>query len=286
MIQNTNQLNAQQIQELEALLAACKKTDGSVSNVYLHILSKQRLLPASLLYYDKGHLIGFLSVYFFYDDAVEIAVMVHPNKRKLGIAKQLIASIIPLIEYQEYSSLIFSCPPQINDHWLPGKGFKYLHSEYYMERKDLSPVLADSALLSFREAVLADITSLCALDKACFKKQNSNQVERFEHIIEGREYQIFIAEKDNQMIGKAHVRWQDKGATLSDIAVLPEQQGQGYGTALITHCINRALLEGKPNLNLDVETQNLKALSLYTQLGFLTQNACDYWQIDIDRLVG
>jgi ribosomal protein S18 acetylase RimI-like enzyme len=284
MINSTNQLNDVQLKELEALLALCKKKDGSIPNVYTHILGQPRSLPASLLYYENKQLVGFLSVYFFYDEAVEVALVVHPSKREHGIAKRLITEIIPLVEYQEIPKLIFSSPAHLNDQWLLAKGFKYLHSEYYMERDELNPLLITDHSLTFRKATMNDIPILSAIDKACFPKHHVESVERFQHLIEGREYQILIAIKNNKPIGKAHLRWQDKGATLSDIAILPAFQGKGLGTALITHCINQALIEGKPHLNLDVETHNLKALNLYSRLGFLIQNACDYWEINIENL--
>ena len=97
-----------------------------------------------------------------------------------------------------------------------------------------------------------------------------------------REYKIILAFKNNQLIGKAHLRWEKKSTTLSDIAIIPAHQGNGYGTALIAHCINHSLSEGTTLINLDVETHNLKALNLYTRLGFMIQNACDYWSIDAD----
>ncbi len=284
MITSTNQLNDLQLKQLETLLNLCRKKDESVPNVYTHILAQQRTLPASLLYYEDQQLIGFLSVYFFYETAVEVAVLVDPAKRRQGIAKQLIAEIIPLVEYHEFQQLIFSGPAHLNDQWLLSKGFKYLHSEYYMERDELNPLLINNNTLTFREATMNDIPILSAIDKACFPKHHVESIERFQHLIEGREYQILIATENNKPIGKAHIRWQDQGATLSDIAILPTHQGKGLGTTLITHCINLALLEGKPRLNLDVETHNLKALNLYSRLGFLIQNACDYWEINIKSL--
>lgn len=284
MITSTNQLNDLQLKQLETLLNLCRKKDESVPNVYTHILAQQRSLPASLLYYEDQQLIGFLSVYFFYETAVEVAVLVDPAKRRQGIAKQLIAEIIPLVEYHEFQQLIFSGPAHLNDQWLLSKGFKYLHSEYYMERDELNPLLINNNTLTFREATMNDIPILSAIDKACFPKHHVESIERFQHLIEGREYQILIATENNKPIGKAHIRWQDQGATLSDIAILPTHQGKGLGTTLITHCINLALLEGKPRLNLDVETHNLKALNLYSRLGFLIQNACDYWEINIKSL--
>lgn len=284
MLKNTNQLNAEQLEQLESLRAVCKKTDGSTPNLYTHILSQPRAFPASLLYYEQQQLTGFLGAYFFYDDAVEVSVLVHPLYRRRGIARQLIQTILPLIQSQNYNKLIFSSPAQLNNVWLFSMGFSYQHSEYYMERDDLNPLLDYKQSLTFRTATIDDLSLLYSLDEECFPDKQSDSFERFQHIIDGREYQIILAYQNNKAIGKAHLRWLSNGATLSDIAILPTKQGQGLGTLLITHCINLALSEGKPHLNLDVETHNERALKLYTRLGFLTKNACDYWAIDINKL--
>ncbi len=285
MLKNTNQLNAEQLEQLERLHALCKKTDGSTPNLYTHILNQPRAFPASLLHYEQQQLIGFLGAYFFYDDAVEISILVAPLYRRRGIAKQLIHAILPLIQSLNYNKLIFSSPAQLNNVWLFAKGFSYMHSEYYMERDDLNPLLDYKPSLTFRTATIDDLSLLCSLDEECFPDKQSDSLERFEHLIDGREYQIILAFQNNKPIGKAHLRWLPNGATLSDIAILPARQGQGLGTSLITHCINFALSEGKPHLNLDVETHNERALKLYTRLGFLTKNACDYWAIDVNQLI-
>ena len=139
--------------------------------------------------------------------------------------------------------------------------------------------------LTYRTAIADDIPLLCTFDDACFPGKQTDSTERFQHLIDGREYQILIVYQNSRPIGKAHLRWLDNGATLSDIAILPAKQGQGLGTALITYCINLALSEGKPHLNLDVETHNERALKLYTKLGFVTQNACDYWAIEVGKFL-
>lgn len=284
MIECTDQLTTKQQQDLEQLLAICKKTDDSIPNVYLHILCQKRMLPTALLYYKDERLVGFLSVYFFYEDAVEIALLVDPSVRGQGIAHQLIRRIAPLIEYQNQQKLIFSSPSHLNDQWLLAKGFSYLHSEYYMQRELLSPILENHSLV-VRPASLEDIDLLSSIDEVCFPNHQSNLLERFQNLFEERNYSILIAYENQHPIGKAHIRWQAEGASLSDIAILPEKQGKGLGSALIAYCINLALSEGKPQLNLDVETHNLKALNLYTRLGFLIQNACDYWSINLKQLV-
>ncbi|HAT8879111.1 TPA: Dot/Icm T4SS effector N-acetyltransferase VipF [Legionella pneumophila] len=284
MITQVNQLDELQLKDLKTLRAECKKNDGSIPNLYIHILKQHRSLPTNFLYYQNGVLIGFLSVYFFYDDAVEVAVLVSPQYRRQGIAKQLIKEALPLIKSQNYFNLIFSCPSRLNDNWLTQKGFTYLHSEYFMERDDLNPILDYIRPLSFRMATLEDIPILCGLDEVCFPDKNQDSVNRFQQILNEREYEIVIAMLNNHPIGKAHIRWQTKRATLSDIAILPKEQGKGFGSALIAHCINMILSEGKSRVDLDVETHNKKALNLYIQLGFHIQNACDYWSINVNQL--
>lgn len=284
MLKKTNKIDERQLKQLEHLKIICKKIDGGVPNLYTHLLTQQRVLPTTLLYYTKQKLVGFLSVYFFYDDAVEIALLIHPSFRRKGIAKKLLQSIIPLIIEQNFFKMVFSKPANLNSPWIPELGGTYQHCEYYMERNDLNPLLEYEKNLTFRSATIEDMPLLCLLDTECFLKAQGELVPRFQHILSDRNYQIILAFENNDLIGKAHLRWQKKGATLSDIAVLPARQGKGFGTALISHCINYALSEGKPQLNLDVETHNQKALNLYTRLGFVTKNACDYWEIELYQL--
>lgn len=283
MIKNTNQLNELHLKDLEQLKTQCKTVDGSVPNLYPHILAQQRAFPANILYYENQQLMGFLSVFFFYDDAVEVALLVHPSVRRRGIAKQLVEAILPLIQTHHFRKLIFSCPSHLNNHWLPSMGFSYLHSEYYMERDDLNPLLDYNKSLTFREANVKDIPILCTIDEACFPKKDTKPSDRFQQLLDDRTYELMMVFQNHHPIGKAHLRWETHGATLSDIAIVPALQGKGLGTALITHCINYALSEGKPHLSLDVETHNQRALNLYTRLGFLIQNACDYWTVGINQ---
>lgn len=280
MLIKTNALNAQQRQELTGLIAQCQQVDESVPNLYLHLISKARAIDGVFLYYnDQQQLIAFLAVYFFYEDAVEVGLLVHPKARRQGLARYLLQQLLPVIDEYQCQALIFTVPARHHTSWLSARGLTYLHREYFMARQSLTPVLEYQSTLHFRRAQAQDIPFLCALDEACFHKKTQELIARFYQILHDSHYEIMLAFKGKTPIAKAHFRWQDQGAALSDIAVFPEYQGQGFGTALIAYCINYALSQGKPNLCLDVETHNQKALNLYIRLGFLSQNACDYWQM-------
>ncbi|MGE5653686.1 MAG: GNAT family N-acetyltransferase, partial [Bacillota bacterium] len=58
------------------------------------------------------------------------------------------------------------------------------------------------------------------------------------------------------------------GDTIDSLAVLPERQGRGIGRAIINHCISEIRGKGYPRAYLYVAETNLRARSLYEQMGF------------------
>jgi ribosomal-protein-alanine N-acetyltransferase len=59
-------------------------------------------------------------------------------------------------------------------------------------------------------------------------------------------------------------------ATLLNIALHPDQQGNGYGRRLLEHGINHQIEAGAQRFILEVRVSNRLAISLYRSLGFET----------------
>lgn len=57
-------------------------------------------------------------------------------------------------------------------------------------------------------------------------------------------------------------------AHLLNVCVRRDQQGHGYGRALVTHMLDRARLRGAGTVFLEVRPTNVVALELYRSLGF------------------
>lgn len=288
MITATHHLKQRQLNQLKQLMTICKRVDGSTPNVYPHLLAQKRALPASLMYHKNNQLVGFLSAFFFYDDACEIALMVLPIQRKRGIGKKLLSAVLPLIKSQHLTRLIFSSPGKINTPFFEAHPFTYMHTEYHMLRMQQGP--ADEAIyaaLDIRPATREMIPQLCALDEVCFPKEHQDNPTHFLSLLENvAEYQLFAVFVDNEIVGKAHIRWTARSATFSDIAIQPDRQGKGLGSALLGFCINYSLQQKKTRLLLDVEAKNERALKIYFNFGFAAQNTTDYWSIPIDKLPG
>jgi len=78
------------------------------------------------------------------------------------------------------------------------------------------------------------------------------------------DYQLI--EWEEQVIGRLLVAEQDAGLFLVDIGLLPQFQGQGLGTALLSGLIAEADVRNLP-MHLHVASTN-PALRLYQRLGF------------------
>jgi len=284
MLIANHQLNNEQLTALDALCAACRIADGNVIPVYKNILSQQRDILCNILYYQEDQLVGFLSIYFFYEDACEVTLMVRPDYRRKGIALEMLSQALPMIRAEVKNTVIFSTVHTSESTCLKAKGLRYKSSDHEMIRSDHAPIVAKNSAIVHRSACPRDISALCVIDRVCFPDQDPTTSDRFLALLNDTNYSLFVACLGDNVIGKAHVGWQPHGAHFSDIAIIPDMQGRGFGQSLLTHCINHALAARKFNLSLLVEAKNKDALKLYQKLGFFISNACDYWAISVNAL--
>lgn len=277
------QLDEQQRQAVEDLAQRCQMIDGHQLVIYPHLLCHLRPLAPSLLLYDHQQLIGFASVFFFYEHACEIVLMIDPAYRRQHWATRLLEQLMPFIEIQQISTLIFSTPHGVHDVWLANAGFHYEGTEYQMEKSLKKICAADSvAAITTRFATPHDIPVMARIDQACFHTDPVDMQLRLESMLHDPQYRILLAYQEDKPVGKAHLHWRTpEQLRLSDIAVLPEWQGSGFGTALLVQALCYAQEQGTQIAQLDVETHNKRALNLYIGLGFKIKSAQDYWKIDL-----
>lgn len=284
MITQTNQLNSLQLHQLNELEELCQKADAGAPALYRHLLIEKRSNNSTILYYKNDKLIGFLSVYFFYTNACEISLLVHPNYRRQKIATQLLQQILPLLTEKSIQRVIFSTSPSLT--WLAKQGFTYIESEYHMERVSAVSAPIATPKLTICHATINDIPALVEIDQICFATDQANPLQQFAHLLANPHYKLLVANYQGQTIGKAHIRKSDDHiAFLSDIAILPSFQGQGFGHELVAHAINEVLIHGTNKLALDVTTnQQSKAFNLYSHHGFKITQQYDYWAVSLDQL--
>lgn len=277
MLMCLNGLSVNQLADIDRLLVKCKQHDGNSIPIYKHLIEKPHPLPCNILYYCKEQLAGYLRSFFFFHDACEISLMVDPNLRRKRIGTQLLEAILPIMQNEYISKLIFSTPHKINDEWFKELGLIYRNSELHMQYnlKNKLNVKINPAVIRF--ATHNDIHDLCTIDNYAFPNKKSEPESLFNSLLKTANCEIIVLTFENQVIGKAHIFTETDKIRLTDIGIHPEYRAQGYGRTLLKYCINHCLLRNKTNIVLDVETDNASAIKLYKNLGFEITNSHDYW---------
>jgi ribosomal protein S18 acetylase RimI-like enzyme len=86
----------------------------------------------------------------------------------------------------------------------------------------------------------------------------------------------FVMEIDGHIVAAACGLYDGRRGVLQSVAVLPEERGKGYGTAIVREVV-RALQElGTDRIRLFVVKENTRALTFYERLGFAVHDDTFY----------
>src|SRR3990167_3986256 len=119
MIISNSQINLAQLDQIKRLASLCKRRDKGLPAMYYHLLTTKRGNDSNLLYYREKRLLGYLSIYFFFEQACEISIFIHPKYRRQHIATQLLKKVIlQLRTIPDLNEVIFSQAAAAPGKWL------------------------------------------------------------------------------------------------------------------------------------------------------------------------
>lgn len=122
-------------------------------------------------------------------------------------------------------------------------------------------VLESSQAHNIRQATVEDLAQISAIENNTSAYPCSNQ--QLHDCIES----TYLLLGDNRLLGFAVIVTVEKQAELHNIAIDPQEQGNGLGSLFLT-----ALVAGLPatveQFYLEVRVSNYRAIRLYHQLGF------------------
>lgn len=124
--------------------------------------------------------------------------------------------------------------------------------------------------LSFSQITLEDVGKLMAIENACHSHPWTEKT--FASCIGGRyfgEYAQSNIEDKEQLIGFYIGEYLLGEATLMDICVPPQLQGNGYGRKLLEQFISESKKLGAEKIFLEVRASNISAQMLYINHGFI-----------------
>ena len=283
MIQSTNTLNDHQLLEAKALIAICQKYDGTFRDPYLsNMLNFDPDMPAFFLYYEKGELVGLLTVYAD-DQDVEVAILVHPNHRRQGIARALFTSFeketasFPIRSVTFQTERIFlDRHPDFVSNW----GLVEDEETETWLGKDRRPYLL--ATVSNLEVLLADSSyqeQISQLKFQAFSEEHELRevVDRYvAEALKDPESRLYILLKNGQVIGTCTVDLSSNTNYFYGLAISELERGKGYGSYLAKSLVNQLIEQNDKEFQIAVEDSNVGAKRLYEKIGFVKQTQVVY----------
>ena len=283
MIQATNTLNDHQLLEAKSLIAICQNDDGTFRDPYLsNMLNFDPYMPAFFLYYEKGELIGILTVYAD-DPDVDVAILVHPNYRRQGIARALYGSFeketasypIESVTFQTERVFLERHPDFVNNWGL----VEDEETETWLG-KDRRPY--PLATVSNLDVLLADRSyqdQISQLKFQAFSEEHESRevVDRYvAKALKDPESRLYILLKNGQVIGTCTVDLSSNTNYLYGLAIAELERGKGYGSYLAKSLVNQLIEQNDKEFQIAVEDSNVGAKRLYEKIGFVKQTQVVY----------
>lgn len=283
MIRATNQLTEKERKAAKALIASCQAYDRTYREPYLsNMLNFDPNMPAFFLYYQKGELLGLLTVYADNED-VELSILVHPNHRRQGIARALFKSFeeetlsypIQSVTFQT-ERIFLDCHSNLASHW----GLIEDEETETWLGSDSSPYALDSR--SDVKVLLADpsyLEEIAQLHHQAFSEAEESFEESCRYISEALKDTnslLYILLKEGQVIGVCTVDLSGNSNYLYGLAVAEAYRGKGYGSYLAKSVVNQLIERNDKPFQIAVEDDNVGAKRLYEKIGFVKQTQVVY----------
>ena len=283
MIQARNKLSQEELSEAKKLINCCQACDGTYRDPYLsNMLNFNPDMPAFFLYYEKGELVGLLTVYAD-DQDVEVAILVHPNHRRQGIARALYRSFekettsypIESVTFQTERVFLERHPDFINNWGL----VEDEETETWLG-KDRRPY--PLATVSNLDVLLADRSyqdQISQLKFQAFSEEHESKevVDRYvAKALKDPESRLYILLKNGQVIGTCTVDLSSNTNYLYGLAIAEHERGKGYGSYLAKSLVNQLIEQNDKEFQIAVEDSNVGAKRLYEKIGFVKQTQVVY----------
>jgi ribosomal protein S18 acetylase RimI-like enzyme len=119
-----------------------------------------------------------------------------------------------------------------------------------------------------RRMLPTDLPGVVDLDTAAFAPLWRNSFDALQKA-HTQAILAMVAESDEGLLGYQISTGNPLGAHLARLAVRPDRQGQGIGSALIGDLIQHTKRRGKSRITLNTQGDNLNSQNLYERMGFV-----------------
>jgi len=206
----------------------------------------------------------------------EWSLVVTPAYRQKGIGTALVEALQAGLQERgaegQLAVVIDGSP--FGHTFIENKGFTYSFSEATLETRAESVKLSKDVEIT---PYAGEQAELIAIYSEAFGDlpEESEELIAFNTSTNGRK--LWLARKDGEVVGTVTTAQENEIQWVTALAVHPNCEGQGIGTAMLSFSKDYASKIGAKFVMLDVEIDNEKALSVYEKAGFMKAQQIDYY---------
>ena len=214
---------------------------------------------------------------------MEVAILVHPNHRRQGIARALYRSFETETASYPIESVTFQTErvflerhPEFASNW----GLVEDEETETWLGKDRRPY--PLATVSNLDVLLADRSYQDQISKLKFQAfseehESKEVVDRYvAKALKDPESRLYILLKNGQVIGTCTVDLSSNTNYLYGLAIAEHERGKGYGSYLAKSLVNQLIEQNDKAFQIAVEDSNVGAKRLYEKIGFVKQTQVVY----------
>ena len=226
-----------------------------------------------VLWWDGEQLLGFLGIYTHSAPTIELAGMVHPAARRRGIGAALLDAGLRLCQQREHASVLLVVPrSSVGGRTLAQRRDGSLdHSEHALQLLGEPVEVPADPRITVRAALPVDQQAVREVLRLGFGWEPPEAADR--------DANTLAFERGGQLIGTARLIREGDRAGVYGFAIHPDHQGRGIGRDVLHRMCHTALADGATAVDLEVATDNDRALNLYTSLGFRPVITEDYYAL-------
>jgi ribosomal protein S18 acetylase RimI-like enzyme len=273
-----------ELKAIDDLAEICERHDGLDLRLGSNIA--QSLGDDSLnglAYYRDDLLIGFLSLEGLGSSEAEASGMVHPQHRRQGVFRALVAAAEVECRRSGSGALLFYCDHHSESAkaFLEAIGARFVFAEHRMRLEQASNIPPPDPRLNLQAAAVADAGTIARILADDIGTDAQFLAQKIAADIQQQARQYYIARLGGDLVGTINVDVIDGNPYIYGFVVLPEYRGRGYGRQILGRTIEAIQAGGQRSVFIEVESDNRTALSLYRSVGFAITHTHDYYRKEL-----
>lgn len=279
-----------ELAEIKQLTAICESHEG------LHMRLDWKMLQTrsghgvnDFLYFVDSTLVGYLALDSWGIEEKELVGMVHPDHRRRGIFRALLAAAKEECINRGINKLILTCEHSSGSGqaFVQAVAAHHAFSEHEMVLGTFQERGVFDERLFFQGADVSNLAILVSVSAKSFGDPEEITRQRFSKLFQEPHNHFYLATFGEEGLGcrePVGMLRLDEGSNKVGIygfGVLPDYRRRGYGRQMLEEAIRIIRAKSQKKIMLDVETDNTHAIRLYTSCGFEIKTTYDYYSVAV-----